>query len=78
MCRNATYILKSAKPVAAEDIRAVLKVRPSLQAFDSVKQHLSSGHGHARELGLGRMSVWTASAAVAGWLCIAAVQHAQG
>ena len=34
MCRNATYILKSAKPVAAEDIRAVLKVRPSLQALN--------------------------------------------
>ena len=33
MCRNATYILKSAKPVAAEDIRAVLKVRPQLQAL---------------------------------------------
>ena len=33
MCRNATYILKSAKPVAAEDIRAVLKVRPSPQTL---------------------------------------------
>ena len=33
MCRNATYILKSAKPVAAEDIRAMLKVITPIAGF---------------------------------------------